>query len=460
MFIENVRIEACTRTQKGVRMKPAKEHFWFKLESKNWLLHNGLRSVSLAARGLWIDMLALMHQTTHEDDRGYLLVRESGIARPYPTHKLAQWVGIDEVECKYLLDELERFDVYHYDERGIIYCAWMVDGEKLKRRKAVGGKLGGNPALLKKAEPMQVSLGFEAEEEESAQGLQLTLETPSKPMVNHKIAQEKNMSVYGQDNLTIPASAIKGRVGSTDSLLSEEDATVVQTKNGHSFELPEARLLDPIGAVVTRRLTPQEFYALEHNYYDLDVPKEVADYAYWTKGQSPSRLHKNLYLGVQGWLKKARGQADAAEKETRALMDRRAEWPRQFRDLWEIYPRPEGVVSALRKWHELYPTGHTSEFDAIRAGLKVWIAAPQWSNPRYVPMFAKFMDERRWAETPAPVHAEERGDRPAAVTKASAPQPKVSDLPREPLIGGGETTQSIVRGLFSSNNRRRVSFAT
>jgi hypothetical protein len=114
--------------------------FYFKFQPEKWRSDEQLGSCSLAARGLWIELLALAHK--HD---GYVLV--NGV--PPMIEPLAQLVRSNAKEVAKLLDELKLSGVCSVDERGAISSRRMVrDAQKRSRNKA-NGALGGNPVLSK-----------------------------------------------------------------------------------------------------------------------------------------------------------------------------------------------------------------------------------------------------------------------------------------------------------------------
>lgn len=100
-----------------------------------------IRGLSLAARGLWIDMLCLMHQS---DRRGYLEFKGGGPIQP---DRLAIMVGGEVNQVVNLLDEMRLTGVFSEDN-GTIYSRRMVKDEKLSQIRRESGKQGGNPHLL------------------------------------------------------------------------------------------------------------------------------------------------------------------------------------------------------------------------------------------------------------------------------------------------------------------------
>jgi len=112
----------------------------FQFYPGDWLRDTALRSVSVGARGAWIDMLCMMHDGT---PYGYLKVNLKVIL---PVN-LARILGatLDEVEG--WLAELAQAGVYSIDPDGCIYSRRMVRDEEFRESRAKCGKMGGNPSL-------------------------------------------------------------------------------------------------------------------------------------------------------------------------------------------------------------------------------------------------------------------------------------------------------------------------
>jgi hypothetical protein len=108
----------------------------------DWLRNPSVRAVSLAARGMWMDILCHMHQCPA---RGYL--RTAGGLSVGPKH-LARMVGETEKRVIVLLAELETAGVFSRAEDGSIYSRRMVRDEKLLATRRECGRLGGNPNLV------------------------------------------------------------------------------------------------------------------------------------------------------------------------------------------------------------------------------------------------------------------------------------------------------------------------
>ncbi len=116
---------------------------WLKFYAADWQSDEELRSCSLAARGLWIEMLALMHKAS---TYGHLLV--SGRAPSVPT--LAVLAGASQDQVVELLAELNLAGVYSVTRNGVIYSRRMVRDEKMAATSRKNGSKGGNPSLRKR----------------------------------------------------------------------------------------------------------------------------------------------------------------------------------------------------------------------------------------------------------------------------------------------------------------------
>jgi hypothetical protein len=107
----------------------------------DWMKDPAVRSVTVAARGLWIDMLCLMHES---DRRGYL---QHATGRPVTSEQLARMTGCSASEVARLLRELEESGVFSRTEDGVIFNRRMVLDEHKRTLFREAGRKGGNPAL-------------------------------------------------------------------------------------------------------------------------------------------------------------------------------------------------------------------------------------------------------------------------------------------------------------------------
>ena len=114
---------------------------WMKWFPGDWRRDAGVQSCSLAARGLWEEMLWIMYEAP---ERGYLVLRPGVSLEP----DLARLVGSTPDEVDELKEQLELKGIYSRDERGIIFSRRMVHDHLISEKRSAAGRKGGNPALL------------------------------------------------------------------------------------------------------------------------------------------------------------------------------------------------------------------------------------------------------------------------------------------------------------------------
>lgn len=115
---------------------------WSKFYWSDWTSDPKLKLCSLAAQGLWMQMLCLAAQN---DPIGYLSVA----GRPLGVTDLARLIGASETELGDCLGELERNGVFSRDRTGRIYSRRMVTDARKAAEYVKWGKQGGNPNLGK-----------------------------------------------------------------------------------------------------------------------------------------------------------------------------------------------------------------------------------------------------------------------------------------------------------------------
>ena len=113
---------------------------WMKFYPSDWRSDPSLRMCSLAARGLWMEMIALMHEA---NPRGSLLVN----GKPVTTRQLASLCGCTEPQATTLLTELREAGVYSVDDQGTVYSRRIRRDEKRAAEDKANGAKGGNPTL-------------------------------------------------------------------------------------------------------------------------------------------------------------------------------------------------------------------------------------------------------------------------------------------------------------------------
>jgi len=97
---------------------------------------------TIAARGLWIEMLCIMHEA---DPEGCLLINDN----PVTDSQLASLTGTPPDQLAELLAELESAGVFSRRRDGVIYSRRMTRDSKRAQTARKNGVRGGNPTLSK-----------------------------------------------------------------------------------------------------------------------------------------------------------------------------------------------------------------------------------------------------------------------------------------------------------------------
>lgn len=113
---------------------------WSKFWWDDWSADLALKSCSLSARGLWMEMLTIMHKS---EDEGYFLVA----GRSVSPRQLSGLVSAPEKEVVKCMAELEENRVFSKTEDGIIYSRRMLRDKASREQAREWGSSGGNPDL-------------------------------------------------------------------------------------------------------------------------------------------------------------------------------------------------------------------------------------------------------------------------------------------------------------------------
>lgn len=113
---------------------------WMKYYPADWRSEQTLRVCGLSARGLWQEMLCLMHTA---EPRGSLLVNGLKVTEK----QLATLAGCSVREVIKLTEELETAGVFSRDEDGTIYSRRMRRDEVKAAKDKANGSRGGSPIL-------------------------------------------------------------------------------------------------------------------------------------------------------------------------------------------------------------------------------------------------------------------------------------------------------------------------
>lgn len=119
---------------------------WMKFYPADWRADAALRMCSMAARGLWMEMLSIMHNA---EPYGHLTI--NGVA--LDQKQLSQLAGCGLRECINLLSELEVCGVFSRTNDGVIYSRKMKRQREKELRDQENGKRGGNPDIKGRVNP-------------------------------------------------------------------------------------------------------------------------------------------------------------------------------------------------------------------------------------------------------------------------------------------------------------------
>lgn len=113
---------------------------WLKFYPSDWRSDPALRMCSMGARGLWMEMLCVMHEAT---PRGFLLINGKALT----VGQMAALAGCPATEAVSYLAELTEQGVLSRDDDGRIYSRRMKSDTEKEVKDKANGKKGGNPNL-------------------------------------------------------------------------------------------------------------------------------------------------------------------------------------------------------------------------------------------------------------------------------------------------------------------------
>lgn len=173
-----------------------------------WLNDISLRRCTSGARGLWADMIAIMHRG---EPYGHLQV--NGV--PIESKELSKITQNSQKNIKKWIRELTKQNVCGITKSGVIYSRRMVRDESKRLMDKRNGKLGGNPKITQRVNP------------------------PINPPVNPKLSYAKD--VKGLDPSGLVPTAPSARNGTSDKNVPYEELR--SAYNERRGNLPECRPL-------------------------------------------------------------------------------------------------------------------------------------------------------------------------------------------------------------------------
>lgn len=113
----------------------------FQFYPADWRKDPGVQSLGYFERGVWFEILCLMHES---EQRGRLLLN----GKPMPNEALARLLGLDKQILIKTLSVLIEYGVASYDDQSALISRRMVRDEELRQIRTEAGKKGGNPNLV------------------------------------------------------------------------------------------------------------------------------------------------------------------------------------------------------------------------------------------------------------------------------------------------------------------------
>jgi len=169
---------------------------WMKFYPRDWRGDQALRVVSLAARGLWMEMLCIMHEAS---PRGHLIIGSS----PVTDDALARSVGVGTAEVQALLVELRNAGVFDQSRNGVILSRRMIADEK----KAKVGRNAKLEALGKKGEkdaPSRSPSRVPSTQKPEARG---KVEGPNRPSTLTEAKEDSNFDLKEEPERKLPTTS-------------------------------------------------------------------------------------------------------------------------------------------------------------------------------------------------------------------------------------------------------------
>lgn len=121
----------------------------------DWRKEVGIQSLSYYHRGIWFELLLLMHGS---EERGKLVLN----GRPMSLSGLARLLGITEGEAKDAIDVLIASGVASRQQNGTIFNRRMVREEELRQKRREAGSIGGSKAKAKREHSPDIDIGTDS----------------------------------------------------------------------------------------------------------------------------------------------------------------------------------------------------------------------------------------------------------------------------------------------------------
>lgn len=109
----------------------------------DWRKDPGVQALGYFERGVWFELLCLMHET---EPRGLLTLN----GKAMPEEAVSQALGLPQAKVRATIEKIVDYGVASVDETtGALMCRRMVRDERIRTVRTEAGKKGGNPVLVK-----------------------------------------------------------------------------------------------------------------------------------------------------------------------------------------------------------------------------------------------------------------------------------------------------------------------
>lgn len=145
----------------------------FQFYPADWRKDPGVQALSFHERGVWFEMLCIMHES---ESRGKLLLN----GKAMPIDALARTLGILKQDLEIVLNKLLEYGVASKNtSTGVIFSRRMVKDERIRNIRRKCGEMGGNPNLVKQKPTTRVKQKPTPSSSSSSSNLKEPLTPPS-----------------------------------------------------------------------------------------------------------------------------------------------------------------------------------------------------------------------------------------------------------------------------------------
>lgn len=109
----------------------------FQFYPADWRKDPGVQALSYHDRGVWFEILCLMHES---EQRGKLTLN----GKPMPEDALARLLGLDKQNLTKVINNLLEYGVASRDEQGFLINRRMIKDENIRQMRAIFGQKGGS----------------------------------------------------------------------------------------------------------------------------------------------------------------------------------------------------------------------------------------------------------------------------------------------------------------------------